>query len=88
MTSTRTTWRRRPGCEGTLHDRPDRGPRPGGQHLHRHHVTYTDKGGPGGIVPLTGRAQAILQPKTKQAEFFASTGRVPGAATTGDRRRA
>ena len=47
-------------------------------------VTYTDKGGPGGIVPLTGRAQVILQPKTKQAEFYASTGRIPGAATTGD----
>ncbi len=29
-------------------------------------------------MPLTGRAQAILQPKTKQAEFFASTGRVDG----------
>ena len=42
-------------------------------------VAYTDKGGPGGIAPLTGRAQAILQPKTKQAEFFASTGRVAGA---------
>ena len=47
-------------------------------------VTYTDKGGPGGIVPLTGRGQVILQPKTKQAEFYASTGRIPGAATTGD----
>ena len=45
-------------------------------------VAYTDKGGPGGIAPLTGRAQAILQPKTKQAEFFASTGRLPNTATT------
>ena len=35
-------------------------------------VSYTDKGGPGGIAPLTGRAEAILQPKVKQAEFFAS----------------
>ena len=46
-------------------------------------VAYTDKGGPGGIAPLTGRAEAILQPKTKQAEFFASTGRVAGGSTEG-----
>src|SRR4051812_12941927 len=48
-------------------------------------VEYTDKGGPGGIVPLTGRAQAILQPKQKQAEFFASTGRVADGTTAGDK---
>ncbi|HET8786833.1 MAG TPA: ThuA domain-containing protein, partial [Candidatus Limnocylindrales bacterium] len=47
-------------------------------------VSYTDKGGPGGIAPLTGRAEAILQPKRKQAEFFSSTGRIAGAATGGD----
>ena len=46
-------------------------------------VAYTDKGGPGGIAPLTGRAEAILQPKIKQAEFFASTGRVAGGSTEG-----
>ncbi len=38
-------------------------------------VSYVDKGATGAPA-LTGRAQAILQPKTKQAEFFASTGRV------------
>src|SRR4051812_38843831 len=37
-------------------------------------VAYTDKGATGAPA-LTGRAQAILQPKTKQAEFFShSTG--------------
>src|SRR3954447_21821841 len=45
-------------------------------------VSYTDKGA-SGAPALTGRAQAILQPKTKQAEFFANTGRVAGGATTG-----
>ena len=35
-------------------------------------------------MPLTGRAQAILQPKTKQAEFFASTGRIADGTTAGD----
>ena len=46
-------------------------------------MAYTDKGGPSGIVPLTGRAQAVLQPKTKQAEFFASTGRTTDGTTAG-----
>jgi cytochrome c len=38
-------------------------------------ASYTDKGGAGGASPITGRAQVILQPKHKQAEFFAATGR-------------
>ncbi|MEV6876666.1 PQQ-dependent sugar dehydrogenase [Amycolatopsis sp. NPDC051128] len=38
-------------------------------------ASYTDKGGPGGANPITGRSQVILQPKHKQAEFFAATGR-------------
>ena len=46
-------------------------------------VSYTDKGA-SGAPALTGRAQAILQPKTKQAEFFASTGRVTDGGTNGD----
>src|SRR4051794_33268214 len=46
-------------------------------------VSYVDKGATGAPA-LTGRAQAILQPKTKQAEFFSSTGRVADGATTGD----
>src|SRR3954453_22244705 len=46
-------------------------------------VSYVDKGATGAPA-LTGRAQAILQPKTKQAEFFSSTGRTTDGATTGD----
>src|SRR6478752_1766671 len=46
-------------------------------------VSYVDKGATGAPA-LTGRAQAILQPKTKQAEFFNSTGRVPDGGTNGD----
>ncbi len=38
-------------------------------------ASYTDKGGAGGADPITGRAQVILQPKHKQAEFFSATGR-------------
>jgi cytochrome c len=47
-------------------------------------VEYTDKGGPGGIAPITARAEAVLQPKTKQAEFYATTGRVPDGGSNGD----
>src|SRR3954470_8396660 len=72
------------GCEGTLHTGLTSGHGPEANTFTVITVTYTDKGGPGGIVPLTGRAQVILQPKTKQAEFYSSTGRIPGAATTGD----
>ncbi|MEU8074851.1 ThuA domain-containing protein [Catellatospora citrea] len=44
---------------------------------------YTDLGG-GGAAPQTGRATVKLQPKHKQAEFFNSTGRAPGAIGGGD----
>ncbi|MFC0111470.1 ThuA domain-containing protein [Kibdelosporangium aridum] len=47
-------------------------------------ASYTDKGGAGGSAPLTGRAEALLQPKHKQAEFFSATGRVPGSTSSGD----
>ncbi|WP_081686370.1 ThuA domain-containing protein [Candidatus Solirubrobacter pratensis] len=72
------------GCTGTFKTGLTSGHGPEANTFTVLSVTYTDKGGPGGIVPITGRAQAILQPKTKQAEFYASTGRIPGAATTGD----
>ena len=84
MTSTRTTSSCATGCEGTLQTRPGR--RATARRPTRSRSSpsaYTDKGGPGGIVPLTGRAEAILQPKQKQAEFFASTGRVPDGTTGG-----
>ncbi|MGC4852757.1 ThuA domain-containing protein [Micromonospora sp. DT4] len=47
-------------------------------------ATYTDKGGAGGSGALTGRQIEILQPKQKQAEYFAATGRVPGSTGGGD----
>ena len=62
------------GCEGTLQTGLAAGHGPEANTFTVISVAYTDKGGPSGVVPLTGRAEAILQPKTKQAEFFASTG--------------
>nr|MDT0657493.1 ThuA domain-containing protein [Micromonospora sp. DSM 115978] len=47
-------------------------------------ATYTDDGGVGGAAPLTGRAIEQLQPKRKQAEYYTSTGRVPGGVGGGD----
>jgi cytochrome c len=46
-------------------------------------ASYTDRGGAGGAAPLTGRAQVILQPKHKQAEFFSTTGRTSDGTGTG-----
>ncbi|GAB3420435.1 ThuA domain-containing protein [Flindersiella endophytica] len=47
-------------------------------------ASYTDHGGPGGAQALTTREVQILQPKRKQAEFYTTTGRVPGGAGDGD----
>ncbi|MFF5230826.1 ThuA domain-containing protein [Dactylosporangium sp. NPDC000521] len=47
-------------------------------------ASYVDKGGAGGAAPLTGRSLVQLQPKRKQAEYFAATGRVPGSTAGGD----
>lgn len=47
-------------------------------------ATYTDGGGAGGAKPLTGRAIEQLQPKRKQAEYFAATGRAPDGVGGGD----
>ena len=44
------------GCEGTLHTGLTSGHGPEANTFTVITVTYTDKGGPGGIVPLTGRA--------------------------------
>ncbi|MCP2170424.1 RICIN domain-containing protein [Goodfellowiella coeruleoviolacea] len=46
-------------------------------------ASYTDKGGAGGANPLTGRAQVLLQPKHKQAEFYSATGRASDGTGTG-----
>ena len=47
-------------------------------------ASYVDAGGAGGAGPLTGRSLVQLQPKRKQAEYFAATGRVPGSTAGGD----
>ncbi|MBF9133228.1 ThuA domain-containing protein [Plantactinospora sp. S1510] len=47
-------------------------------------ATYTDGGGVGGSKALTGRAIEQLQPKRKQAEYYAATGRAPDGVGTGD----
>jgi cytochrome c len=47
-------------------------------------ATYTDGGGSGGSNPLTGRAVEVLQPKRKQAEYFAATGKAPDGLGTGN----
>ncbi|MEV4373957.1 ThuA domain-containing protein, partial [Nonomuraea sp. NPDC049637] len=62
------------GCEGTLqtsqsgHGETD-------NLFYVIEASYADKGA-GDAKPLTGRGQVILEPKRKQAEHFAQTGRV------------
>ena len=46
-------------------------------------ANYTDAGN-GPAAPVTGSAEAILQPKLKQAEYFATTGRTADGRGTGD----
>ena len=59
-----------PGCSGTI-DTTLLGGHPDGANLfYVLNARYTDNGGAGGADPLTGRAQVILQPKHKQAEFY------------------
>jgi cytochrome c len=72
------------GCAGTVQTTLSSGHTEGDNVFAVFEASYTDKGGAGGASPLTGRAQAILQPKHKQAEFFTATGRVSGSAGTGD----
>ena len=67
------------GCEGVASTGLTAGHGPEANTFTVISVAYTDKGGQGGIVPLTGRAEAIIQPKTKQAEFYADTGRTASA---------
>ncbi|WP_331973566.1 ThuA domain-containing protein, partial [Actinophytocola sp.] len=72
------------GCAGTVQTTLSSGHTEGDNVFAVFEASYTDKGGAGGAASLTGRAQAILQPKHKQAEFFTQTGRVSGGAGTGD----
>jgi PKD repeat protein/type 1 glutamine amidotransferase len=71
------------GCSGTVQTTLSSGHTEGDNVFYVLEASYTDKGGAGGANPLTGRAQVILQPKHKQAEFFTSTGRTADGAGTG-----
>ncbi|HVQ95749.1 MAG TPA: ThuA domain-containing protein [Mycobacteriales bacterium] len=71
------------GCSGTVQTTLSSGHSEGDNIFYVLEASYTDNGGSGGAGPLTGRSQAILQPKRKQAEFFTATGRVPDGAGTG-----
>jgi regulation of enolase protein 1 (concanavalin A-like superfamily) len=64
------------GCDGTVQTTLSSGHSEGDNVFAVFEASYTDSGGAGGAAPLTGRAQAVLQPKHKQAEFFTATGRV------------
>ncbi|MFC5940573.1 ThuA domain-containing protein [Micromonospora harpali] len=61
-----------PGCSGTISTDLLGGHPDGANLFYVLNARYTDSGGPGGTAPLTGTAQAILQPKHKQAEYFSS----------------
>jgi cytochrome c len=71
------------GCSGLVQTTLSSGHSEGDNVFGVLEASYTDHGGAGGAAPLTGRAQVILQPKRKQAEFFSATGRVAGGTGTG-----
>ena len=60
------------GCSGTIPTNLLGGHPDGANLFYVLNARYTDNGGAGGAAPLTGRAQAILQPKHKQAEYYSS----------------
>ena len=74
--------------QGTLQTGLTAGHGAGGEHVHGHLGRLHRQGRRRRPGPLTGRAEAILQPKQKQAEFFASTGRTADGTTAGDAGRA
>jgi hypothetical protein len=61
-----------PGCSGTIATDLLGGHPDGANLFYVLNARYTDNGGAGGAAPLTGYAQAILQPKHKQSEFYSS----------------
>jgi cytochrome c len=61
-----------PGCSGTILTELLGGHPDGANLFYVLNARYTDNGGTGGAAPLTGRAQAILQPKHKQSEYYSS----------------
>ena len=71
------------GCEGTVDTLLTSGHGDTANVFTVLEAIYTDKGATGS-VPLTGRAEAILPPKRKQAEFYSSTGRAANGTGGGD----
>ncbi|WP_248960639.1 ThuA domain-containing protein [Sphaerisporangium perillae] len=72
------------GCSGTVQTTLSSGHSDGDNIFYVLEASYTDHGGAGSSGPLTGRAQTLLQPKHKEAEFFTTTGRAPDGTGTGD----
>ncbi|MGX7827618.1 ThuA domain-containing protein [Actinokineospora sp. 24-640] len=60
---------RETGCQGTIATPSDGGHGADANIFGVINASYTDEGAPG-ATPLTGSDEIILQPKTKQAEFF------------------
>jgi PKD repeat protein/glucose/arabinose dehydrogenase len=73
----------RSGCEGTFETLNASGHGDSANVFPVLEAVYTDHA-VGAAGALTGRDEAILQPKLRQAEFFSSTGRVAGAPAGGD----
>ena len=67
-------------CEGTARTESDDGHGADANIFPVLEARYTDTGGDG-LEPLTGRDLNRLQPRRTQAEFFGSTGRLPGSAS-------
>ncbi|GAA1024344.1 hypothetical protein Aple_099890 [Acrocarpospora pleiomorpha] len=70
------------GCEGTIQTLTDSGHGVDDNLFYVLEATYTDQGGASGAGKLTGRTEVILQPKRKQAEHFAGTGRTADGVGT------
>ncbi|GFJ77078.1 OmpL47-type beta-barrel domain-containing protein [Phytohabitans houttuyneae] len=72
------------GCEGSVQTSLASGHGADANVFAVFEASYTDEGGAGGSNALTGRAIEQLQPKRKQAEYFAETGKAPDGLGTGD----
>lgn len=70
------------GCSGMLQTARDEGHGISENIFWVVEATYTDDGGSVGS-PLSANDLQVLQPKTLQAEFFTSTGRLEGSESTG-----
>jgi cytochrome c len=71
------------GCEGTFQAEGVSGHGSEANVFTVVEAVYTDEGA-GAAGPVTGRAEAILQPKLKQAEFWDTTGRTADSQGGGD----